>query len=239
MKKFIIAVIVVAFVGAGILGWWYMFHRLDGLFEAELQRAASEAFGTPVTVADVRIDLVNGAVRIDELAIENPPGFSRQHALVFGSIEAAMDLRTAEVSRVIMDGVRIYIEEIGGETNVQQLKRALESRISDEVHSASAPDEELVIQRFLMRSTTATFESESLERLAEVEIDEIEMRNLRGTPEEVAKMIAVGVMDEITREAGEAMLKAQARKQLDDLSDKAGDKLREILGAKEEGGGDG
>lgn len=234
MKKFIIAVVIAAFVGAGILGWWFMFHRLDALFEEELQKAASKAFGTPVTVSDVRVDLLNGAVRIDDLTIGNPPGFTRENALVFGSIEAAMDLETRQVARVIMEGVEIFIEEKDGETNVQKLRESLESRIGEEVDSGTDPDEELVIQRFLMRSTTATFESESLQRLAEVEIDEIEMRDIRGTPEEVAKTIAVGVMDEITEEAAQAMLRAQARKQIDDLGEKAGDKLREILGSGEE-----
>ncbi|MDX1557233.1 MAG: hypothetical protein R3212_14495 [Xanthomonadales bacterium] len=236
MKKFIIAVIIAAVVGAGILGWWFMFHRLDALFEEELQKAASEAFGTPVTISDVRVDLLNGAVRIDDLAIGNPPGFSREHALVFGSIEAAMDLETRQVARVVMDGAQIFIEEKGGETNVQKLRESLASRVGEEIDSGGGSDEELVIQRFLMRSTIATFESESLQRLAEVEVDQIEMRDVSGTPEEVAKIIAVGVMNEITEEAAEAMLRAQAKKQIDDLSEKAGEKLREILGGREEEG---
>lgn len=230
MKKFIITVVVVLFVGAGILGWWYMFHRLDGLFEEELQRAASEAFGTPVTVADVELDLLHGALRIDELAIGNPPGFAREHAVVFGTIEAAMDIETMQVARVIFDGVRIYIEERGGETNVQKLKEALESRISQESGGHADQDEELVIQQFLMRSTIATFESDSLQRLQEVEIDEIEMRNVRGTPDEVAEAIAVTVMEEIAEEAGRAMLRAQAEKQLEDVEGKVSEKLRELLG---------
>lgn len=233
MKKFIITVIVVLFVGAGIAGWWYMFHRLDGLLEEEIQRAASEAFGTPVTIGDVQLNLVRGAVRIEDLAIGNPPGFGREHAVVFGSIEAAMDVENLQIARVVLDRAQIFIEEKGGVTNVQRLKEALESRISDEAGGVTSEGEEIVIQLFLMRSTTATFESDSLQRLSEVEIDEIEMRNLRGTPDEVAEEIAVGVMDEITQEAGRAMLEAQARKQLEDVGDKVGEKLREILGDDE------
>lgn len=219
MKKFIITVIVVLFVGAGIAGWWYMFHRLGGLLEEEIQRAASEAFGTPVTIGDVQLNLVQGAVRIEDLAIGNPPGFAREHAVVFGSIEAAMDFENEQVARVVLDGAQIFIEEKGGVTNMQRLKEALESRISDEAGGVASEGEEIVIQLFLMRRTTATFESDSLQRLSEVEIDEIEMRNLRGTPDEVAEEIAVSVMDEITQEAERAMLEAQARKQLEDVGD--------------------
>jgi hypothetical protein len=230
MKKFIITVVVVAFVGAGLLGWWYMFHRLDGLFEEELQRAASQAFGTPVTVSDVQLNLLNGSLRIDDLAIGNPPGFGREHAVVFGSIEAAMDIQNMEVARVVLDRAEIYIEEKDGVTNVQQLKKALESRISEETGGQGGEDEEIVIQLFLMRSTTATFESQSLQRLSEVEIDQIEIRDLRGTPDEVAGRIATVVLEEIANEAGMAMLQAQARDRIDELGDKVGEKLNELLG---------
>lgn len=235
MKKFIITAIVVLFVAAGIAGWWYMFHRLDGLFEEELQRAASQAFGTPVTVGDVQINLMQGAVRIDDLAIGNPPGFGREHAVVFGSIEAAMDFENMQVARVVLDGAKIYIEEKGGVTNVQRLKEALESRISEETGAAASQDEEIVIQLFLMRSTTATFESDTLQRLSEVEIDQIEMRDLRGTPDQLAEKIAVAVMEEITEEARRAMLRAQAERQFEDVSKKAAEKLREILGDDDDG----
>ncbi len=231
MKKFFITSLVVLFVGAGLLGWWYMFHRMGSLLEEEIQRAGSEAFGTPVTVRDVDINLIEGVMRIEDLAIGNPPGFSREHAVVFGNIEADLDYQSGEVERLILEGAKIYIEERGGELNVQRLKEALESRIGSEPgggHSGSG--EEVVIRRFLMRSTTATFESGSLQRLSEVEIDEIEMHDLRGTAESVSETIAQTVMEEIAEEASRAVLKAEAQKQLDDLSDKATKKLRELLG---------
>lgn len=230
MKKLIVTVVIVVVIGAGIAGWWYMFHRFDRLLEDEVQRAASEAFGTTVTVGDVDLDLIHGAVRIDDLAIGNPPGFERENAVVFGSIEAAMDYQTAEVTRVVLDGAKIYIEERGGETNIQRLKDALQSRISHEVRAEPDSQEQITIHNFLMRSTTATFESESLQRLTEVKIDQIELRDLEGTPDEVAEQIATVVIEEIAEEAGMAMLEASARKKLEDVGDQVGDKLKELLG---------
>lgn len=222
MKKFIITVIVVVFVAAGAAGWWYMFHRLDGLVEAELQRAASEAFGTPVTVGDVQINLIQGAVRIEDLAIGNPEGYTREHALSFGSIEAAVDIQKEEVTHVIFDGAQIHIEERDGVTNVQRLKQGLESRISSESRGTGGSAERLVVRRFLMTSTTATLSSDSLRRDTEVGIDEIEIRDLSGTPEEVAEIIANRIMEEIAREAGMAIIEAKAR-----------EKLRELLGGRD------
>jgi hypothetical protein len=197
MKKIIITVLIVALVGAGIFGWWYMIHRFDRLLEDEVQQAATKAFGTSVTVGDIDLDFFKGSVRIEELAIGNPPGFVRPHALIFGSIEAAFDYEEAEVSRIVLDNSRVFIEENGGATNIQQLRQALESHITRDAGYDPDAEDDITIRQFLMRRTTATFESESVERPTEVEIDEIEMRDLHGTPDEVAGIIAARVIDEV------------------------------------------
>jgi hypothetical protein len=236
MKRVIIIFVVLAIVGAGVYGWWYMFYRLDGLFEAEIERQASEAFGTQVTLEDVKLDLINGAVEFENLAIGNPEGFKREHAVVFGSIEAAVDFRTGQVRHVILENARINVEEKNGSINIQELKQALETRISDEsgIEPGTGGDEqELVIQQFLMHSTTATFDSDTLQKQFEVEIDSIEMRDLRGTPEQVAELIAYSLLDEITEEAERALV----QRQLEGIQDRALDKLREMLGDDEEGQG--
>ena len=236
MKKFIITLLVIIVVGAGAAGWWFMFHRMDGLLEREIQEAGSAAFGTPVTVGNVDIDLIDGAMRIEDLAIGNPPGFGREHALVFGEIEAAIDYFSGEIKRIVLDEAQVFIEERDGQLNVQRLKEALESRLTPSEHrETSNPDEEIVLHQFLMRSTMATFESASLERLTEVRIDQIELRNLRGTPEVVAEQIADAIIDEIVDEAAMALLKAQAQDQLEDLGSKASEKLREIFGEDDDG----
>jgi hypothetical protein len=236
MKRVIIIFVVLAIVGAGVYGWWYMFYRLEGLFEAEFERQASEAFGTQVTLEDVKLDLINGAVEFENLAIGNPEGFKREHAVVFGSIEAAVDFRTGQVRHVILENARINVEEKNGSINIQELKQALETRISDEsgIEPGTGGDEqELVIQQFLMHSTTATFDSDTLQKQFEVEIDSIEMRDLRGTPEQVAELIAYSLLDEITEEAERALV----QRQLEGIQDRALDKLREMLGDDEEGQG--
>jgi hypothetical protein len=234
MKRVIIIFVVLAIVGAGVYGWWYMFYRLDGLFEAEIERQASEAFGTQVTLGDVKLDLINGAVEFENLAIGNPDGYKSEHAVVFGSIEAAVDFRTGQVRHVILENARINVEEKNGSINIQELKEALETRISDEsgIEPGTDGDEqELVIQKFLMHSTTATLDSDTLQKQFEVEIDSIEMRDLRGTPEQVAELIAYSLLDEITEEAEQALV----QRQLEGIQDRALDKLREMLGDDEEG----
>lgn len=227
----ILAVLVGVFYGAK-----YFFGRLDSAIESELEAAATQAFGTNVTVGDVRIEVMDGSVTIEDLAIANPQGFNATHAFVFGSIEASVDFKSMSVDRVILDDARIFVEEKGGRINVQELKKSVESRVSEAVTvDESGPREELNIELFLMRGTTATLESDSFQKLAELDIDPIEMRNLRGTPDQVAGQIANRVVEEISDAAQAALVRAKA----EDLGEKALDKLKELLGDDDDGDEDG
>lgn len=233
MKKIIALLVVVLVVGAIYFGAKHFAQRFDGLIEREIASAASEAFGTKVTVDDVQIKMLDGEVTVRNLSIGNPPGFNAENAFVFGSIEASVDFKTMSVDRVFLDDARIFVEEKGGLVNVQELKKAVESKMSETVSMDQTDDseeqQEINIRQFLMRSTTATLESDSFQKLAELRIDEIEMRDVRGTPEEVAGQIAKHVVDEISSEAQKALVRAKA----EEVGSRALDKLREMLGDDE------
>lgn len=228
MKKlFVVVFLILALVAGGV--WWFVNYRLDGMIAAEIENRGTQALGTAVTVGDVRTDLRGGALFVADLAVANPPGYARQHAVTFGHIEAALDYESLEISRVVLEEARIFIEEKDGRINVQEIEDALEARLAAETGSEAADETEIAIERFLMRGTTATFESASLQRLSEVEIDDVELRKLRGTPEEVAGVIASKLMEEIAEEAGRELLRARTAKQLEDVERKISDKLREML----------
>lgn len=230
MKKFIITIIVLAFLVAGGYGWWVMFHRFGALVTNALIEEGSNAFGTTVTVGDVDVKWAEGALVIRDLQVGNPAGFESDYVVSFGAIEAAVDYESMEVARVILDDTRFHIEERDGRTNVEEIRKSLERGTSEEPDFEGSSEDEIVIQRFLMRSSTATFESVSLNRISEVRIDEIEMRNLRGTGEEIAGQIGNRILEEVAEEAAREMLKAQASEQLEQLEGRVSEKLREILG---------
>jgi hypothetical protein len=52
-----------------------------------------------------------------------------------------------------------------------------------------------------MNESRAAFESESLDRYSDLEVDAIELNNIKGTPSEVANVIATEIIQEVTREA--------------------------------------
>lgn len=236
MRKLMAVVVVLIVVGAVYFGAKHLANRFDGLLEREIALAVSEAFGTKVTVGDVRLAMLDGELTIEDLAIGNPPGFNAENAFVFGSIEAAVDYKTRRVDRVVLEEVQIFVEEKAGLVNVQELKRAVESQMTESVTVDQSDDveeqEELHIKQFLMHRTTATLESDSLQKRSLLEIDQIEMRDLRGTPDQVAEQIASHVVDEISDAAQKALVRAKA----EDLGNQALDKLRELLSDDEDGG---
>ena len=60
------------------------------------------------------------------------------------------------------------------------------------------------------------------------------MNNLKGTPTELGHQIAVKILKEITQEAATELLKAKAKKHLEDAEIKVSKKLKDLLGKDDE-----
>lgn len=235
MKK-VLLVLVVLLLVVGLGVWYFVSFRLDHMIEQQIEQVGSASFGTRVSVGEVRTDIRGGSLQISNITVANPPGFRNPDAFSLNNIEAAVDYATFDIRRVVIDKPEIVIEELGGETNFSRMLGELESQPSEP--TASAGEEPVIVVRhFRMNESRAAFESESLDRYSDLEVDAIELNDIRGTPTEVAEIIATEVLNEIVSEAATEMLKAQARKQYEDVEDKVSDKLKEMLGGDDSDGG--
>jgi hypothetical protein len=215
MKKFI-SILLVLILIIGVAAWYFVTYRLDGIIEKEIERAASTNLGSSVQVGAVRTSIKDGSLTISDVRVSNPPGYQNKHAMNFNSIEAAVDYDGLDIKRVIIDNPEVFIEEKGGKTNVAEMLAALERGDS----SALPPDDPkaptIVIRHFRMNGTRAAFESESLDTHSDLNVDAVELNNLEGTPNEVAREIAAGILKELSSEAATELLKAQARKKYEE-----------------------
>ena len=148
---------------------------------------------------------------------------------------------------MIIDKPEVVIEEKGGQTNFSDLLANIESGKSEpatEAKSEKATNSDaktIVIRHFRMNQTRASFESESLDRYSDLNVDGIEMNNISGTPAEVANLIATGIIQEVAAEAAIEMLKAKLKKKFDKTESEVRSKLKSWLGGDDEGedeGGD-
>ena len=215
MKKALV-VILVLLLAAGGAAWYFTSFKLDGMIRQAIEDAGAESLGTKVTVGSLVTDLKNGVLTISNITIANPPGYSNENAFSLSGIEAAVDYQSLEIKRVVVNEPDMVIEEKGGKTNFSQLLDHLENSTPE---SGQDGDQQpvLVIHHFRMNGSRAAFESQSLSYFSDVNVDAVELRNLEGTPDELAGKIAREVIEEAVAAAAIELLKAKASEKLNSI----------------------
>jgi len=212
MKKAIsILLVLLLVVGGGV--WYFVSFRMDSMIANNIETRASASLGTQVTVGTVSTDIKGGKLTISNITIANPPGFKNKNAFSLNDIEAAIDYSNYDIKRVVIDKPDIVIEEMGGETNFSRMLAGIEKQGSEPKPDPAANGKEepiIVIHHFRMNDSRASFESESLDKYSNLEIDAIELSNIKGTPSEVSEIIFKKIINEITKEAAVELLKAKA-----------------------------
>jgi hypothetical protein len=108
--------------------------NIDGLVKDAIERYGSEAAGSAVQVADVRIDLKNGQGTVRGLTVANPEGFSDQPLFVLDQISITLDpLSLADPVTVIDElriGTAVLRYELGprGDSNLDRLRKTVHQR---------------------------------------------------------------------------------------------------------------
>lgn len=235
MKKIIVVLLLLALViAAG--AWYFVSFRMDNLIETRIEQTGSQSFGSRVTVGDVKTRIRDGSLEISSITVANPPGFSNSNAFSLNHIEAAVDYGSRDIKRLVVDRPEILIEEVGGTTNFAQMLDELE-RMESSAGEAGKEEPVIVIRHFRMNESRAGFDSATFDRHSTVELDAIEMNDLRGTPTEIARIIAREVLDEVAGEASKELLKAQAGEKLEEVEKKVGDALKDLLGGDDQDSG--
>ena len=216
MKKLIGILLLLLLVAGGVV-WYFLAFRLDGLIREQIELVAERSLGTDVRVGSVVTDLKTGSLTISDIEVANPPGFRNPNALTLRGIEAAVDYGTREVRRVVIENPEIVIEEIDGETNIALLLQTAEQDVELPPADGSAEPPTIVIHHFRMNSSRAALESSSMELYSDLRVDTIELREIRGTPQEVGQAIAREVLEETAKSAAIELMKAKAAQKLDQL----------------------
>lgn len=222
MKKAVIGILVVVLL-FGLGAWYFTAFRLDGVIENAIEKSGSDALGTRVSVGSLKTDLKNGSLTISNVTVANPPGFNNANALSLSGIEAAVNYENFDVTRVVVDKPDIVIEEVDGQTNfsvlMENMNSGADSSDPEDQAEEAAEEPTLVIHLFRMNESRAAFESPERDHYSNIEIDAVEVRNIRGTPAEVSNIILQEILEEVISEAATELIKA-----------KASEKLGEILG---------
>lgn len=120
MKRFlkIMLWIVVPLVVLLAVAWFF----IDSIAKTAIEQKTTDALGVTTTVEAVKINPLEGTVRIDGLTIRNPEGFKTPHFIKTGRFDLGVRLGslledTIEVNRFDLDGLDMHLEQKPGSSN--------------------------------------------------------------------------------------------------------------------------
>lgn len=235
MKKLIIGVLVVLALvfGLGV----YLVTHLDGIARRAIETAGSDALGTAVRVESVAIDLTGGTATLSGFTVANPPGFSRQDMMRFDELRVAIDiasLREDTIRITSISSVNPYLlyEMQGTRTNIDAVRERFPAA-EPPAESTSAPLR-LAINEVRINGIQGALQADQLPRTVSVNIGDISLPAVEGTPDEIARQLARPLLNQLASNASAAMTRALAGAVEDELRDRAGAAADEVRNRLEE-----
>lgn len=228
----IIAILVIAVVAAV----FYVFSNLDAIVKAAIEQHGSAAVQTSVRVDNVAVKLTEGAAAIQGLTVANPDGFSLPQAFSLGEIAVDIDLDNTSKERIAIEAINIAAPQIFYEINAQRqgslniLKDNLakgvgaDSTQGDTQSSSEAAPVKLDISRFELKQASLHAKVVPLkDKTYDLMLPALVLRNLSGTPDQIARQI----LDKLIDHAKQEIKKQGLDQELDELKAKAQQRIDE------------
>jgi hypothetical protein len=81
-----------------------------------VETAGTKALSVPVTLGDADLSILRGKLRLQNLAIDNPPGYEHDKLLELGDARVAVDIGslltdTVNIKEIKLDGMNVVIEQ--------------------------------------------------------------------------------------------------------------------------------
>lgn len=223
MKKVLIGLVVVVVLIAGFI--FYTLSNLDKIVKTAIETAGSEAVGSAVLVGAVEIDLFSGTASIHNFSIANPEGFSNQPLMSFAELSVGLDLNNISgtaigIRSIVAREPYILYEMRGDSSNLDAMNENIagdNSSATTEPSAGSAESPVLTVDSILIEDIQASLESDLLGEPLDVNLGDINLDNLHGTPEEIASQIIKPVLAQLSTTAANSLLTAVAGMDLEDL----------------------
>jgi len=258
MKKILIAVSVLLLIVVGAVV--YVGSNLDGIIKTAIETYGSEATQTAVRVADVKINLQDGAGSISGLNVGNPKGFADTNIFKLGSISTKIDTASLTKNPIIIDELVISAPQVfyeidkAGASNVDALKRNLAA--SSPASSSAKPAEKssggeemkMVIHKLVVESGQANVRIAALGdkqqsvNLPRIQLTDIGKKSNGATAMEVAQVLSDAMLKNVKGAVMGAGVQQYLGKSVDELKQNlqkgAMDKLGGAVGGAAGGAGD-
>jgi len=127
--RFVLAVVVVLVIVAVVLVYLFAGRAL----KIGIESAGTKALDVGVRLRDVDLSLIGGKVRLEDLVIDNPPGYQHERLLQLDDARVQVDLRslltdTVNIRDIQLDGIVVVLEQRGiSSNNLQDVLAKLKS----------------------------------------------------------------------------------------------------------------
>ena len=238
LLSLLLLLLVLAFLSADRLLQWYV------------QQSASGALNTPVSVSDVRVDVLQGRLNIDFVQVDNLPGFKAPHLAKLDHLNLEIDRvddHLLVADRLVFDGLSFHLEQDQNRVNLIQWFQTLEQGIPSTSSGSTqtgkhASKWRVAIKEVSFINTQVSVDSEFL--VDALSVPDTQVRDLGGAHgveadqlgAELARIVlsrAQRVLEERGLRFAEDQIKASLRKQLEKelggLEDQLGDKAKSLF----------
>jgi hypothetical protein len=118
----IVLIVVALILAAGVFG--------DGMVQTAIENAGVNALRTAVTIEKTRLSLLRGSLSIQDVTIDNPPGYQHKTFLTLRRGDTHVKTLSLFSSKImvrdlILDGIDVILEPNGVSSNLQDLLNAL------------------------------------------------------------------------------------------------------------------
>jgi uncharacterized protein involved in outer membrane biogenesis len=102
----------------------------DSATKAAIESAGTKALNVGVTVQDVDLSIIGGKIGLQNLMIDNPPGYQQQKLLELNDAEVTVQAKsllgdTVRIEEIKLDGVTLVVEQKGLSNNLQDLIKSM------------------------------------------------------------------------------------------------------------------
>ena len=109
----------------------------DRAIKIGIETAATKALDVGVDVKDVDLSILGGSLSLQELVINNPPGYAHDNLLVLNKARVAVNIKslmsdTVNIKEIKLDGVNIVMEQKGLTSNLQDIIKNIQKKAKPE-----------------------------------------------------------------------------------------------------------
>lgn len=237
MKKllYIVLALLVLVIGGVVL----LVNNLDSLVRRAIEVAGSNALGTEVRVGSVNLDLAGGSATLSDLSIANPEGFSDQDMVRFDELLLALDLASLNTEVLRITSVRsvnpfLHYEMQGTRSNVDALRERFPASATPAESAPAGSEPVIAINSIQIGGIQGRLQSDVLRQTVDVDLGDVQIPPVQGTPEQLAQQIAVPLLTQLGRNASAAFtgamsdqVESELRARATEIQEEAGERIRQ------------